>query len=92
MHVDHYGDKETMDSILILHEVQSNIIIFCGDVQVEMVFRVDLLLKIITKVHLVTTMVTKRPCTPVTQINGFSGMTYPQIDIPMHILRRYSLW
>ena len=36
----------------------------------------------ITKV--VTTMVTKRPCIPVTQINGISGMTYIQIDIHTH--------
>ena len=54
-----------------------------------MTFRVDLLLKI-TKV--VTTMVTKRPCIPVTQINGISEMTYIQIDIHTHILLRYSLW
>ena len=38
----HYGDKETM---VILHEVQSNIIIFSGDVQGEMALRVDLLLR-----------------------------------------------
>ena len=44
----------------------------------------------ITKV--VTTMVTKRPCIPVTQINGISGMTYIQIDIHTLILLRYSLW
>ena len=37
-----------------------------------MVLRVDLLSKI-TKV--VTTMITKRPCIPVAQINGLSGMT-----------------
>ena len=37
------------------------------------------------------TMVTKRPCIPVAQINGLSGMTYIQIDIHMHILLRYSL-
>ena len=36
----------------------------------------------ITKV--VTTMVTKRPCMPVTQINDISGMTYIQIDIHTH--------
>ena len=29
----------------------------------------------------VTTVVTKRPCIPVAQINGFSGMTYIQIYI-----------
>ena len=41
---------------------------------------------------LVSTIVTNRPCIPVAQINGFSGMTYIQIDIHMHILLRYSLW
>ena len=54
-----------------------------------MALRVDLILKI-TKV--VTTMVTKRPCIPVAQNNGLSGMTYIQIDIHMHILLKYSLW
>ena len=49
----------------------------------------DLLLKI-TKVGI--TMVTKRPCIPVAQINGLSGMAYIQIDIHMHILLRYALW
>ena len=51
-----------------------------------MALRVYLLLKI-TKV--VITMVTKRPCIPIVQINGFSGMTYIQIDIHMHILLTY---
>ena len=56
-----------------------------------MALRVDLLLKIkITKV--VITMVTKRHCIPVAQINGLSGMMYIQIDIRMHILLRFSLW
>ena len=44
----------------------------------------------ITKV--VTTMVTKRPCIPIARINDFSGVTYIQIDIHMHILLGYSLW
>ena len=29
----HYDEKETMDNILILHQVQGDIIIFSGDVQ-----------------------------------------------------------
>ena len=33
-----------------------------------------------------------RPCTPVAQNNGLSGMTYIQIDIHMHIFLRYLLW
>ncbi len=52
-----------------------------------MALRVDLLLKI-TKV--VITMVIKRLCIPVAQINGLSGMTYIQIDICMHILLNYK--
>ena len=28
-----YGEKETMDNILILHQVQGDIMIFSGDVQ-----------------------------------------------------------
>ena len=49
----HYGDKETMDNISILHEVQNSIIIFSGDVQGDGTqggFTI----------RVVTTMVTKR--------------------------------
>ena len=42
--------------------------------------------------EVVITMVIKRPCIPIAQINGFPGVTYIQIDIHMHILLGYSLW
>ena len=51
-----------------------------------MALRVDLLLKI---TNVMTTMITKKPCIQVVQINSFSGMIYVQIDIHMHILLRY---
>ena len=49
-----------------------------------MALRVDLLLKI-TKV--VTTMITKRPCIPVAQINDLSGMT----DRHSHVLKIFIM-
>ena len=42
--------------------------------------------------EVVITMVTKRSCIPIARINDFSGVTYIQIDIHMHILIGYSLW
>ena len=49
----HFGDKETVDNISILPEVQSDIIVFKRLCKVVMTLRVDLLYKI-TK--MVTTM------------------------------------
>ena len=71
----HYGDKELEHGQYINTASCrfSDIIIFMCEVQRGMALRVDLLLEIIiTKV--VITMVTKRPCIPIAQINGFSGM------------------